>query len=242
LGYAPGVLAGLALVGAGIVCLLFHLGHRIRSWRAVSRLANAWISRGVLFAAGLICFGLYFLLTGGRSGIIVSTGIIGFGLLTALYSGFLLASMSSIPFWNSALTPVLFLFHSLTTGFAILTYMSLGTIQTASERAALSTMVLAAITLVLTLMHVNVMMRSTNAARHSVHLLLSGDLRWTFTGGALLVGLVVPLIIIGWMYLANTPSMLSATAAALVAMVLRVIGDYGFKYSVLKAGVFEVII
>jgi formate-dependent nitrite reductase membrane component NrfD len=242
LGYAPGVLAGFALVLGGIVCLLFHLGHRIRSWRAIAGLAKAWISRGVLFAAGLICFGFYFLLKSSAPGSFASIGVIGFGLLTALYSGFLLASMTAIPFWNSALTPILFLSHSLTTGFAILTLMALGNSETTCNRAALLTLLLAAITLVLTLVHVSVMMRATNAARRSVHLLFSGNLRWTFTGGALLVGLVVPFIIVCWMYLGDAQSMQSATAAMLVAVVLRGIGDYSFKYSVLKAGVFEVLI
>jgi formate-dependent nitrite reductase membrane component NrfD len=139
--------------------------------------------------------------------------------------------------------PVLFVLHSLTTGFALLALMGGDGATKLGDRALAAAAALAATTLVLTLMHVAVMMRATNAARHSVQLLVNGKLRWSFIGGALLAGLVVPFALLCWAYLGRGQAMHNTTFAMLFfALVLRAVGDYTFRYSVLKAGVFEVLI
>src|SRR5690606_41664294 len=50
--YLWGLLAGLALSAAGLLCSLAHLGRPARAWRALSQWRTSWLSReGVLALA-----------------------------------------------------------------------------------------------------------------------------------------------------------------------------------------------
>jgi formate-dependent nitrite reductase membrane component NrfD len=241
--YFAGVVAGMALVMLGILFLFFHLGNRFKFWRVIVGLKKAWISRGAFFASGLVFFGiLFFLFNGGMPGLAVQIGTAIFGLLVILYSGFLLSSMKPIPFWNSPLTPVLFLLHSTTTGMAILVSM-LALAQSAGAvpgRGLIGFMVcLVAVTLLFTIIHVMVMANAMDAARESVRRLMSDGLKWSFLGGAITLGMIVPLIIFGYMYLSLGQPVQNLTIMLFVAVVLRIVGDYAFRSSVLSAGVFE---
>jgi polysulfide reductase chain C len=242
--YPRGIAVGLALVVLGILFLFFHLGNRFRFWRVLTGLKKAWISRGAFFAGGLVSLGiLHVLFKSDMLGLTVQTGIVIFGLLTILYSGFLLSSMTPIPFWNSPLTPILFLFHSTTTGVAILTVllvMSVG--ENPDIRIVEMMLVLTGVTLLFTVIHIMVMASSMNAARESVRLLMSTSLRWTFLGGAIALGLVVPLLIYFYLHFNNGQSVQGIMTLVTVAMVLRIIGDYAFRSSVLNVGVFEMLI
>lgn len=167
IGYSQGVMAGLVLVAVGVLFLISHLGNRLRCWRVLIGLKKSWISRGALFAGGLILFGALSLLPFvSEFGFIIRTGTVLFAFLTIVYSGFFLSSMTPIPFWNTPLTPVLFLLHSGTTGLSILIFML---ILSAGELPVNSMIgwvaLLAGTALVFTVIHVMVMSTSTNAAR-----------------------------------------------------------------------------
>jgi len=242
--YTQGIVLGLLLVGVGVLFLFFHLGNRFRCWRVIARLKNSWISRGAFFAGGLMFFGVLSLLAdSGALDLAAQAGIIIFALLTILYSGFLLASMTPIPFWNTPLTPVLFLLHSATTGTAILLFMrGYYSVETIGSGVVGLLLLLTGATLLLTIIHVMVMSSSTNAARESVRLLLKDGLKLSFVGGAVVLGLIVPLILFGYLYFyigQTTQNLLIILAAAVVS---RIIGDYTFRSSILHAGVFEMLI
>lgn len=242
--YSLGVIAGLALVMLGVSFLFFHLGNRFKFWRVITGFKKAWISRGALFASVLIFLGfLYFFYKGGVPGSAIQVGIIIFGLLTILYSGFLLSSMTPIPFWNTPLTPVLFLLHSTTTGLAILIFL-LSTIAGENPGSGIIGLMVGmmGITLLFTIIHIMVMATSINAARESVRLLMSTSLRWSFMGGAVALGMLVPLFIYIYIYFNNVQPLQSIMILVSVAMVLRGIGDYAFRSSVLNVGVFEMMI
>lgn len=55
IGWAIGLLLGMALVGVGVLASLLHLGKPLRVWRAFSQWRSAWMSReGVLSVAALV--------------------------------------------------------------------------------------------------------------------------------------------------------------------------------------------
>jgi formate-dependent nitrite reductase membrane component NrfD len=242
--FPAGVIAGLVFVISGLLILLWHLGSRMKSWRVFSGFKNAWTSRGAFFATGLVLFGaLYFLSFGEKYVLIVKAGMLIFGLLTILYSGFLLSSMTSIPFWNSPLTPILFLLHSITTGVAILILMLVQGSSEIFNNGIFGVMVgFVGVTLVFTLIHMMVMSTSTNAARESVRLLLKDKLKWYFIGGTIVIGLITPLILFTYVYFSawNTPNDLVKIVS--FAAGIRIIGDYAFRSSILRAGVYELLI
>jgi len=242
--YPMGVIVGLALVVAGIMILFLHLGNRLKFWRVITGLKRAWISRGSFFAGGLVGLGIFsLLLKGGPLDLIVQIGIIIFGLLTILYSGFLLSSMTPIPFWNSPLTPILFLLHSITTGLAILIFLLVqSTIKNLSIEIVGLLLGLTGVTLLFTIIHIMVMSTSLSAARESVRLLMSSGRKWTFLGGAIVLGLLTPLLIYSYIYLSGEQSIEGLSTMLFVAMIMRAVGDYAFRSSLLNAGVFEMLI
>jgi formate-dependent nitrite reductase membrane component NrfD len=242
--YPEGVIAGLVLVGIGILFLLFHLGNRLRFWRVLFGLKNSWISRGAFFAGALVFFSVLFLIIkDGTLGSVMQVGTVIFAALTILYSGFFLASMTPIPFWNTPLTPVLFLLHSMTTGLSVMMFMLVLTLGVPSLSSVLGWGVLmAGLALIFTVIHVMVMSTSTNASRESVRLLVSDGLRLSFLGGTVTVGLVIPLIIFLFLYLNQVQSAQSLIVILAVSMVCRIIGDYAFRSSILNAGVYEMMI
>jgi polysulfide reductase chain C len=242
--YPMGVIVGLVLVVTGIMILFLHLGNRIKFWRVIAGLKRAWISRGSFFAGGLVGLGIFsLLLNGGPLNLIVQIGIVIFGLLTILYSGFLLSSMTPIPFWNSPLTPILFLLHSITTGLAILIFLlAQSTVKNLSIEIVGLLIGLTSVTLLFTIIHIMVMSTSLSAARESVRLLMSSGRKWSFLGGAIVLGLLVPLLIYSYIYLSGERSTGGLSTMLFVAMGLRAIGDYAFRSSLLNAGVFEILI
>ena len=242
--YPLGIAAGLVLVAVGILFLLFHLGNRLRCWRVIVGLKSSWISRGAFFAGALMFFGiLSVLIKGSALGSAMQIGTIIFSILTILYSGFFLSSMTPIPFWNTPLTPVLFLLHSVTTGLSILIFMLALNPGGPSINSILGWVVLlAGAALLFTVVHVVVMASSTNASRESVRLLVRDGLRLTFLGGAITVGLIIPLIIFSYLYLNTGQSTQNLIVFFTVTMVLRAVGDYAFRSSVLNAGVYEMMI
>jgi len=242
--YPLGIAAGLVLVAVGILFLLFHLGNRLRCWRVIVGLKSSWISRGAFFAGALMFFGiLSVLIKGSALGSAMQIGTIIFSILTILYSGFFLSSMTPIPFWNTPLTPVLFLLHSVTTGLSILIFMLALNPGGPSINSILGWVVLlAGAALLFTVVHVVVMATSTNASRESVRLLVRDGLRLTFLGGAITIGLIIPLIIFSYLYLNTGQSTQNLIVFFTVTMVLRAVGDYAFRSSVLNAGVYEMMI
>lgn len=242
--YAQGIIAGLVLVAIGIMFLLLHLGNRLKCWRVIARLKDSWISRGAFFAGGLIFFGVLSLFPlGDKLVYAVRIGTMLFAFLTIIYSGFFLSSMTPIPFWNTPLTPVLFLLHSVVTGLSILMFILVLSEGGPSVHSIIGWVVLMdSMALIFTATHVMVMATSTSAARESVKLLLGNGSRLPFLGGAVVLGLIVPLIISSYLYFSTGVSAPDLIISIAVTLALRAIGDYAFRSSFLNAGVYEMMI
>lgn len=233
-------LFSLALVMLGAVVLLSELGHPMRAWRAIVRLNSSWISRGVLFVTLFIIIGFLSIAPsfsafsgllwspaslGGKT-LAVIAGISAF--MVILYPGFVLSASPAIPFWNSPLLPVLFLSQSLlgASGIALL-FSPLGLYDPALQALSSLAALLIVTNLVLVAIHLVTLQRSGLPGRESLRLLNHGVLGWTFGGGVVLLGMVLPLVIGLWI-----PSLVVVAGAFIL------IGALLYRYSILKAGVY----
>jgi formate-dependent nitrite reductase membrane component NrfD len=121
--------AWLIIVFLKLPLHLMYFGKPLRFWRTVPPFSNAWktswFTRGILFSilfSGLVFLQLiitYFLPgTGWDIALKISGGISGF--LLGIYSGFIMSYCRSVPFWNSAMLPLILIFAGVADGFALL--------------------------------------------------------------------------------------------------------------------------
>ena len=233
----PCLIAGLVIVGLGALVLFMDLGAPDKFWRSVTRPDRSWISRGSIFISCLILFGaLYAIFPSFRDNVILKTLVGLSALLTMSYTGFLVSSMNAIPFWRSRLIPLLFVLHSLSSGTIILLfYLSLAGADGVGVTVLQIEMGLLVAALVFTWIHVKSLAASSSAARESVRMLLNGDVRRLFLGGALALGFVLPLILL----LVSLKTGGAVSPAIAVAMLSRLLGDISYRMALLKTGVYE---
>jgi len=91
--------------------------------------------------------------------------------------------------------------------------------------------------LLLVMSHFSIMSGSATAARKSIHLLTHGKWAVLFLGGVIGVGLVVPLLF-AWsiFWQAGFQTVFAITA---VLALLRLFGDYLFRFLVIRAGLYD---
>lgn len=242
------VLLGLLFIFAGIVVLFFHLGSPLRFWRVVTGTKRSWISRGsfligCLAGSGCVYYLLPFILPEYAfpplmTALMILSAIC--AVCVMLYPGFLLSSMTPVPFWNTPLVPVVFLSHALTTGISLfIVVTSLSGVSTDSSIMLINGALLL-VSMGLVAVHLTGMMNATVAAKRSTRLIISGKYRVIFILGGVVAGLLVPLLLTGYMYF--SPSGAGIASTAILMAVFRLAGDFLYRYSVLKAGMFEPLI
>ncbi len=237
------VAVGLVLFAA--LVLMSHLHRPMHFWRAFRGVSTSWISRGALFVTLFFIFAVLALLPGVGGAVQTSwadTHVAGKALLVlagitaalvVIYPGFVLTSSPSIPFWHTPLLPVLFVTYSL--GGAMLLLFLLGGVPLAATHDLMASVALplAALNAVLLAFYLEVMRRSTAAARESVRRLTKGHLSGLFYGGVVGLGLVLPLLLLAAATATGMPA-----AWVQVAAVATLIGGYLFRYSLLRAGIY----
>ncbi len=237
------LLVGLALVAGGVAALFAHLGNRRRFWRVVSNPATAWISRGSLLIALLFALGVL-LLIAGRLDSPPAWGwlaALALGLAATVlvgYAGLLLASMAGIPFWSSALAPLLFALHSIASGAMLLLALAAVTGGHPEEPGLLEVAVqgLLGLTLAASLAY-PMLAGTTRAAWDSARSLFTGEYGRVFLGGALGLGLLIPLVLVAAHQVLSPGS--GAAAVLLVAVLLRLAGDMCFRYALISVGSYD---
>jgi len=235
---------GLGFAGKGLFHLLF-LGRPLRFWRGILKPQNSWISRGFIALTIFAVLGpLYILLllfpsNPEASEIMPPLRIILIILLCFLliYDGFLMASATGISFWNTSLMPILFPVFSSLGGKAVMSFLHVfipGVIIPnlhLFERIERILLVFGAIILFTYLL---TMYNSVAGAKQSVLELIKGRVVLPFIGGAVLLGIIIPLTTVAVSIYINVP-MIILGATALSA----VVGDYFLKFSILKAGIYS---
>ena len=108
-----------ALAVGGLIASTFHLGHPERAWRALSQWRSSWLSReGICAISALVVSGAYgaaLIFLGQAPGWLGWLGAL-LSLLTVYTTAMIYTQLATIPRWNTALTPVLFLGLSLSGG------------------------------------------------------------------------------------------------------------------------------
>jgi DMSO reductase anchor subunit len=124
------VVLSLVLVGLGAVGASFHLGHKLRAWKAIKRFHTSWLSREAVFSGAygftLLLFGLAYYFKASPF-LMHFFGIITFilGWLSAFSTAMIYASNRFVLEWNTSLTVLYYLNMYLMLGssaFLALTY------------------------------------------------------------------------------------------------------------------------
>ena len=243
-------LLGLLVLMLGTLLLLLDLGRPERFWRAFFRPWSSWISRGCFFITLMVLFGalqiapqvpgLGFLWESGSTlGSVIKAVSVAAAVLVMIYTGFVLSPSPAIPFWNSALFPVLFFVYSLLAGIDILILASPFLPGAPLDLVSLERLqiYLALACLLLVLSHLSVMSSSAVAARESIRLLTRGRWGLLFLGGVIVAGLVVPLAL-SWAVLWQSQAQ-TVFAFTVILALLRLFGDYLFRFLVIRVGLYD---
>lgn len=238
----------LAVVGKGVLHITF-LGRPERFWRALARPHGSWISRGILalsifaVAGGLHALpSLQHLFPGFVSplppGAVTGLGWLAVPLAAFLlvYDGFLVRAAIGVPFWRQGLMPVLFPMFGLLAGSGILSVLSITMGIPAAmipTLEAIDRILLVACALSLA-GALKIAGRQSEAARSSVVELMRGSARWFFCGGAIVLTILLPLGTVVLSAATRIPVAVLGTIS-----LLSVAGEFFFKYSILKAGIYE---
>ena len=236
-----GLVVGLLLVSLGGLAHLLFLGRPERFWRMVTRFGSSWISRGL---AGMTLFTvvafvyLILLVLGARQtllgGIVLVLSLLG-ALWIVVYKGFVWASGKGIPLWNTPLVPALYIAYALRAGAAVILILGLlGSRAAALEPLEPAKLWLAVSTAVLVLVYLEVMRGSGITTLRSVNLILFGRVAVPFYLGAVLLGLLIPIVIGGFAYSGGVPMGLLGLAA-----LLSLLGDLAIIYCIAKAGLYR---
>lgn len=252
-----GMWIGLALVLVSLGTLFDHLGPGSR-WGFLyvfRRPRTSWIARGAIIVTILVILRIVVLLPSvsgfeglpwgeGTTGGIILRGIV---LLVSAafmaYSGLVLSSWNSIAFWNTPLLPILYVGYSLLCGMATLPMIAViaggrGSLEMVGPALWPWLLALLLGNAFLLLLYLSGMSTGSLPARESVRRLVRGQLRWSFFGGTVGIGLVLPTIIMasaagGRLGTASTPDLLFMVACAAI-----LIGGFLLRDNILRVGVY----
>jgi formate-dependent nitrite reductase membrane component NrfD len=229
-----GIILSLIFVAFGVLALFLDLGTPWRFYKAFARLKTSWISRGSLFITLLFLFGILYGLAGFP--VLPWPVLILFAavaILVMLYPGLVISYSPSISAWNSQLTPVLLSLHSLASGLSItfllhpplarnigLLWLQLGLL--------LFLLIASGIYLV-------VSRAAASGTRESIRLLAKGGAGLSFFLLGIGIGILLPMVFL----LAFLGGGLSPWGLLPLACLLRLAGDLGFRYAILKIGLYD---
>lgn len=237
LGFLPGEITSLVVVGASGLAHLLFLGRPGRFWRMV-KIRTSWVGRGfvglnLLMAAAVVYLALRAAGLGdsGLASVAWGLSLLGAGIVM-LYKGNVYAVCRAIPFWNSSLLPVLYVAYALRGGTALL-LLFLPWAPLSAEQGLIEVLELwiGLSAGVCILFYLTIMASASVGARRSVEDLLRGRVAAAFYVGVVAVGFVIP-VAIG---ILNAVTPVSMGALALVG-VASLVGDFYVKYAIAKAG------
>jgi len=154
------------------------------------------------------------------------------GVAVTIYSGFLIAAAPGVPFWNTALIPVLWIISASVCATAVVKLLVHS--EAVSKAATRYSLALDAAELLAVFALINLALYGgSRAARTSAEALAYGYLAAPFWIGVVALGILAPLFI--GLYLAKRENKYLAATAAVLAL----LGALLLRVLVLQAGVFE---
>jgi formate-dependent nitrite reductase membrane component NrfD len=241
-----------AMLAGWLVCAalgggfhLLFLGHPWRFWRMMfsSGWKTSWISRGIIFVSlflflGLICLLLKYL-TNAPLSLLVGTDV--FAFLTIIYGGFAMNYVNSIPLWNTALLPVLYLVSGLWGGAEIVSGFALATGSAGTTISVEEWLRLLFIGFVVLIPVYLMSVRYTSpTGQVSVRQMVTG--RWAplFWSGVVAVGMAIPLAAVATSLVTGIESV--PETFLYVAIVCGLVGDLAMRYLLLSCGYYSPLI
>lgn len=233
-----GMIVGISLVIIGVVLLFIELGNKKRFYR-VAFSTTSWISRGSWLLTLFIIFGLIYLSSGYvgyldvDSTVAKTIGAIAsaFAVFVMCYTGFLLGAAKRIPLWNTSGLPILFFFSSLYTGNAIILLIA-AFLETSIAEALRPLVVIQLIIVFLQMIVLGTFLGTAayggTTLSESVHHLIKNSL---FVTLVIVIGLIIPLGLLGYQAVVNNAFMLSIPAA-----IFSLIGGFYLRYGIMNAG------
>ncbi|MFQ5851879.1 MAG: NrfD/PsrC family molybdoenzyme membrane anchor subunit, partial [Candidatus Binatia bacterium] len=170
-------------------------------------------------------------------------GVLLFAAAFLAYSGLVLSSWNSIAFWNTPLLPVLYVGYSLLGGMATLPLIVVITGGTGALEMVGPVLWPYLLLLLLgngfvLLLYMSGMSTSTLPARESVYRLVRGRHRWSFWGGTVGIGLVVPTIIVALVASGLLGADTTSALVLVIACVAILVGGYLLRDNILRVGVY----
>lgn len=237
------VTAGLVVayvlgVLGGIVHLMF-LGRPERVLNMIKHFRTAWISRGFLGLSLFLAGGGVYLATLLVPGefwpplALIGQVLAGLGTVTIIgYMGFCYTSSKAIPFWHSPLHPAVYIAYAVRGGIAVILVVSAISDAPTGQWLLHLWVGVTGLVVLFSVLEIHGAFESGNvAARWSARDMLSGRLSLIFYGGTLILGLIVPLLLLG------TATVLSPAVMALIGLASAG-GDFFMKLSTVRAGVY----
>jgi len=235
------------IVGYVLVVVLKNGAHLLsaskpsRALRAFANPKSSWVSRGSYFlflftvfaALNIAC---QFELIEVGDVIENSASILAFlsACLIMIYIGFVMGQSRAIPLWYTPTLPVMLLTYSLAMGggAGFLHQLVIG-IEQRFIFLGWWLLITDGLTLLLAVISVCMVSISSPAARISVQQLTKGKLGVLFVGGALIAGLLIPMILNGYGLIEKD---FSSSLCFLVG-ILTLLGGFMFEFALLRAGV-----
>jgi formate-dependent nitrite reductase membrane component NrfD len=219
---------------------LIFLGKPLRFWRIVTRPHSSWLARGFLFVMLFVGFGAIQLIlthwlpnTPAEYTFKVLAGIM--ALAIAVYTGIILMNVKGVPFWNSALLPILFVACGILGGFGLAAVIALngGDVNlSAAENGSRWLLIINVLLIAIYLWRASI---REEVGKQSVLEQIHGENAPVFWIGIVLLGIVIPLAIaiLSWVK-EDLPH-----ALLIAGVVCEIIGGLSLRYCVLKAGAYK---
>jgi formate-dependent nitrite reductase membrane component NrfD len=236
-------LGWFVVIALGGGSFLIHMGKPFRAYRALMRPQTSWIARGVIFIGlfsivGAIHIVLFYLVPDlDLFPLKVITAI--FCFLVAIYGGMLLSYMRAIPLWNSGLLPTIFIVAGFWGGAELLVGISF-LIGSSVESVEFWIKALLPFFALLVPLYLITIRYSSATGSASISRILAGDLAIYFYVGVILIGLILPLIVLGITLSAGIEKI--PKFIVLTAVLCGLIGDLNMRYCIMKGALYSPLI
>jgi formate-dependent nitrite reductase membrane component NrfD len=222
---------------------LAYLGKPMRFWRMALKPRTSWLARGFIFLTLFIGFGViqlfcsYWFPGTVLEGVFkVIAGVAVF--LVVVNTGFVMNYVNAIPFWNSAILPLLFLSCGVLDGFGLILAIELfvGSVDMMAAKEG------SQLLLIINALFITIYLWSGRymgpVGKRSVAELIEGQLAPLLWVGVILCGIIIPLSISISAYLVSVTS----TLFLIVAIASEMIGAFALKYSLLRGALYSSLI